>query len=186
MSEDQTITRARQKMGKAVEVIQREFASIRTGRATTALLDGIKVEAYGSTVPLVQVASVSAPEPRLMVVQPWDQSLIPAVEKALQKSDLGLTPNSDGTVIRLPIPQLTEDRRRDLVRLVRRISEEHRVAIRNVRRDCNDDLKKREKNKEISEDDTRRLTQQVQDLTDEFIAEMDGMLADKEKEIMEV
>ncbi len=186
MSEDETIARAKQKMEKAVEVIQREFASIRTGRATTALLDGIKVDAYGSTVPLVQVASTSAPEPRLLVIQPWDQSLIPEVEKAIQKSDLGLTPNSDGTVIRLPVPQLTEERRKDLVRLVRRVAEEHRVAIRNVRRDANEDLKKREKSKDISEDDNRRLSQQVQELTDKYIAEMDAMLTDKEKEIMEV
>jgi ribosome recycling factor len=186
MSDDATIARAKQKMEKAVEVIQREFTSIRTGRATTALLDGIKVEAYGSPMPLVQVASLSAPEPRLLVVQPWDQTLIPEVEKAIQKSDLGLTPTNDGTVIRLPIPQLTEERRKDLVRLVKRVAEEGRVAIRNVRRDSNEDLKKREKEKEISEDESRRLTQQVQDLTDKYIKEMDGILTEKEKEIMEV
>ncbi len=186
MSEDETIGRARQRMEKAVEAIRREFSSIRTGRATTALLDGIKVEAYGSTVPLVQVASLSAPEPRLLVVQPWDRTLISDVEKALQKSDLGLTPNNDGTVIRLPVPQLTEERRKDLVRLVRRLAEEHRIAIRNIRRDCNEELKKREKSKEISEDESRRLTVQVQELTDKYIAEMDSTLAGKEKEIMEV
>ncbi|MCK4547046.1 MAG: ribosome recycling factor [Candidatus Eisenbacteria sp.] len=186
MSDDETIARANQKMGKAVEVIQREFASVRTGRATTVLLDSIKVEAYGSTVPLVQVASLSAPEPRLLVVQPWDQTLLPEVEKAIQKSDLGLTPANDGTVIRLPVPQLTEERRKDLVRLVKRVAEEGRVAVRNVRRDSNEELKKREKAKEISEDENRRLAQQVQDLTDEHIKEVDSTLADKEKEIMEI
>jgi len=186
MSMDATITRAKQRMEKAVEVTRREFASIRTGRATTVLLDGIKVEAYGSTVPLVQVASMSAPEPRLLVVQPWDRSLIPDVEKAIQRSDLGLTPSNDGTVIRLPIPQLTEDRRKDLVRLVRRVAEEGRVAIRNVRRDSNEDLKKREKTKEISEDESHRLGDEIQELTDEYIAELDEALSRKEKEIMEV
>lgn len=186
MSEDPTIARGKQKMERAVEIMHREFSSIRTGRATTALLDGIKVEAYGSTVPLVQVASLSAPEPRLLAVQPWDRSLIPEVEKAIQKSDLGLTPSNDGTVIRLPIPQLTEERRKDLVRLVRRVAEEGRVAIRNVRRESNEELKKREKNKEISEDESRRLADQVQNLTDELISELDGMLSNKEKEIMEV
>jgi ribosome recycling factor len=186
MGDDPTVARTKQKMEKAIDVIQREFASIRTGRATTALLDGLRVEAYGSTVPLQQVAGLSAPEPRLIVIQPWDRSLIPDVEKAIQKSDLGLTPSTDGAVIRLPIPQLTEERRKDLVRLVRRMAEEHRVAIRNVRRDSNEELKKREKTKEISEDGSRRLTHEVQELTDKMIRELDGLLAGKEKEIMEV
>src|SRR3990172_7949050 len=140
-------------MKKAVEAVQKELASIRTGRATTALLDGIRVEYYGSAVPLNQVASVSAPEAKLLVIQPWEKKMIEEISRAVLKSDLGLNPSSDGTVIRLSIPPLTEERRKELVKLVKKLSEEGKVSIRNIRRDANEALDKAQKNKEISEDD---------------------------------
>jgi ribosome recycling factor len=179
------LSRAEASMKKAVEATVREFAGVRTGRASAALLQGITVECYGSSSPLQQVATVAIPETRLITIQPWDQSLVPAIEKAILKSDLGITPSNDGRAIRIAIPSLTEERRKELVRIVRRMSEDGRVAIRNVRRDANDKLKALEKQKQISEDDLKKSTESVQKLTDKYIKEIDIALTSKEKEILE-
>jgi ribosome recycling factor len=175
-----------EKMGKALEAMGRELASIRTGKATSSLLDGIQVDYYGTMTPLSQVANISAPDPRLLVIQPWEKKLIPEIVKAIQKSDLGLNPQSDPNVIRLPIPALTEERRRDLAKVVKKVGEEGKVAVRNIRRDANDAFKKAEKDKEVSEDDSRKGQEQVQKITDEHIEKLDEMLKKKEQEIMEV
>ncbi|MEE9172898.1 MAG: ribosome recycling factor [candidate division NC10 bacterium] len=179
------LNQAETSMKKGVESAVWEFAGVRTGRASTALLQGITVECYGSSSPLQQVATVAIPETRLITIQPWDQSLVPAIEKAILKSDLGITPSNDGRAIRIGIPPLTEERRKELVRIVRRMSEEGRIAIRNVRRDANEKLKALEKQKKISEDDLKKSTESVQKLTDKYIKEIDGALANKEKEILE-
>lgn len=179
------LARAESSMKKAVEATVREFAGVRTGRASAALLQGITVECYGSSSPLQQVATIAIPETRLITIQPWDQSLVPAIEKAILKSDLGITPSSDGRAIRIAIPPLTEERRKELVRIVRRMSEDGRVAIRNVRRDANDKLKALEKQKKISEDDLKKSTDAVQKFTDKYTKEIDTALANKEKEILE-
>lgn len=176
---------AEERMKKALENIQEELAKIRTGRASPTLLDSIKVNYYGSRVPLKQVASVSAPDARLLVVQPWERSVLGEIEKAILKSDLGLTPTTDGNIIRIPIPQLTEERRKDLVRLVRRLGEEGRIAVRNVRRDANDRVKKTEKEGDISEDDAHRARDDIQKLTDKYIELVDEVISKKEQEIME-
>jgi ribosome recycling factor len=175
-----------EKMGRALEAMKKELASIRTGKATSSLLDGIQVDYYGTMTPLSQVANISVPDPRLLVIQPWEKKLIPEIVKAIQKSDLGLNPQSDPNVIRLPIPTLTEERRRDLAKVVKKVGEEGRVAVRNVRRDANDAFKKAEKDKEVSEDDSRKGQEQVQKITDEYIEKLDEMLKKKEQEIMEV
>ncbi|MFQ6103036.1 MAG: ribosome recycling factor [Candidatus Glassbacteria bacterium] len=173
-------------MSKTLERLEREFASIRTGIATPSLLDTIKIEAYGSTMNLKEVANVGAPEPRLLVVQPWDKTLIPAIEKAIMTSDLDLNPANDGTFIRIPIPQLTEERRKQLVKVVHKLAEEGRIAVRSVRRDTNTKIKKREKDGEMSEDDSHKLLDHVQELTDKYTKLIDEILNKKEKEIMEV
>jgi ribosome recycling factor len=173
-------------MQKAVDATRREFGGVRTGRATPALLERITVEYYGVPTPVTQVATVTVPDPRLLVVQPWDKSLVKDVERAILKSELGLTPSTDGVVIRLPIPGLTEERRRDLVKVVRRHAEDGRVAIRNIRRDHKDRLSQLEKAGKISEDEGRRAVEELQKLTDRYIKEIDGLLAAKESEIMEV
>jgi len=177
---------AETRMEKAVESTRVELTKIRTGKASPALLDTIKVSYYGSMVPIKQVAGINTPEPRLITIQPWDKSLMGEIEKAILKSDLGLNPVNDGLVIRLPLPVLTEERRKDLIRLCHKLAEEGRVAIRNVRRDANDRLKKAEKNHEISEDDCRHAIDSVQKLTDKFISQVDDTLKKKEDEIMEV
>ena len=174
------------RMKRAVENIQQEFAKIRTGRASPALLDGIKVSYYGNMVPLNQASTVTIPEPRLISIQPWDRNMIAEIEKAILKSDLGLTPSNDGTFIRVPIPQLNEERRKDLARLVKKFAEEGRIAIRNVRRDANDHLKKMQKNHDMSEDELSVVLDEVQEITDKHIKEIDAVLEHKEKEIMEV
>jgi ribosome recycling factor len=173
-------------MEGAVEALRREFSGVRTGKATPALLDTVRVDAYGSHVPLNQVASVSAPEPRLLVVQPWDRAMISPIEKALQTSDLGLNPSNDGKVIRVPIPALTEERRKEYVRLLHKMTEEGRVAVRQARKDANDEIKRRQKDGDISEDDARREQDEVQKLTDRFIHQMDELLKHKEAEVLEV
>jgi ribosome recycling factor len=182
----EVIRETRSKMGKAVESSARELSSIRTGRATLSLLDGINVNYYGAKSPINQVASVSIPEARLMVVQPWDKSMIGEIERAILKADLGLNVNSDGNVIRITVPELTEERRKELVKHARRLAEEGRIAIRNIRREGNDALKKLERSGELSEDDSRREQSEVQDLTDEHVSKIDEMLQVKEKEIMEL
>lgn len=179
-------TDAIDRMQKAIAATAHEFSKIRTGKATTALLDGIRVEYYGNLVPLNQAATVGAPEPRLLTIQPWEKSMAGEIAKAIMKSDLGLNPVPDGNIIRVPIPQLNEERRRELVKLVKKIAEEGKVAIRNIRRDANDHLKKGEKDKTFSEDDHHRTSDEIQKLTDEKIAEIDKLVTAKEAEVMEV
>jgi len=184
---DELFADAENRMQKAVEAVRREFAKIRTGKATVSLLDGINVEYYGSAAPLRQVANISVPEARLLVVQPWDKKIIGDIEKAIRSADLGLNPSSDGNLIRVPIPALTEERRKEMVRYVHKLGEEGRVAIRNVRRDVNETLKKKLKDGEISEDDFHRAHDKtVQDMTDKHTHEIDHVLAAKETELMEV
>jgi ribosome recycling factor len=179
-------TDTEERMKKAVEAIKKEFASIRTGKATTSLLDGIKVDYYGTLTPLSQVANVSAPDARLLVIQPWEKKMIPEIVKAIQKSDLGLNPQSDANVIRLPIPSLTEERRKDLVKLVKKVTEEGKIALRNVRRDSIEALKKSEKDKEISEDESRKAQERVQKITEDYTEKIEELLSKKEQEIMEI
>lgn len=177
---------AKTHMQKAVEAAKREFASVRTGRASPALLERVTVDYYGTPTPITQVATVTVPEPRLLLIQPWDKSLVREIERAIQKSDLGLVPNSDGTLIRLPIPSLTGERRKDLAKLAHKQAEEARVAVRNIRRDHKDKLERLEKKGELSEDEVRRAVDELQKLTDRHIAEIDTLLSAKEKEITEV
>jgi ribosome recycling factor len=174
------------RMKRAVETVHEEFTKVRTGRATPVLMDGIKVSYYGSMVPLSQAATITVPEPRLISIQPWDRNMISEIEKAILKSDLGLTPSNDGTFVRVPIPQLSEERRKDLVKLVKKFGEEGRIAIRNVRRDINDHLKKMQKDHEISEDELSVVLDETQEMTDKYINEIDEILEHKEKEILEV
>ncbi|HKM43814.1 MAG TPA: ribosome recycling factor [Limnochordia bacterium] len=183
---DQIMRDGKTKMEEVIVATKRAFASVRTGRANPALLDRITVSYYGTPTPLNQMASVSVPEPRLLVITPWDKGSIKDVEKAILTSDLGLVPSNDGTVIRLAIPILTEERRKDLARIVRKDAEEHRVGIRNIRRELNDAVKKLEKNGDISEDDSHRVQSDIQEQTDDFIKQVDELLKAKEKEIMEV
>lgn len=175
-----------EKMKKALDVLKKELATLRAGRATPALLDKIVVDYYGTPMPVNQVATISVPEPRMIVIQPWEKTMVPAIEKAIQKSDLGLTPTNDGTVVRLTIPQLTQQRRTELVKVVHKKAEEGRVAIRNLRRDANEILKKMAKDKAISEDEGQLAQENIQKLTDKYIKEIDRVAAQKEKEIMEV
>jgi len=177
---------AERRMAKTVEDLRHELASIRTGRASVSILDPVRVDYYGSPLPLNQVANLSTPEPSLIMVQPWDVSQIGAIEKAIMRSNLGLTPANNGTVIRLPIPPLTEERRKDLVKQLHRIVEQHRVAARNVRRDANEIAKKMLKDKKISEDEQHRNHDEIQKLTDSFIKEIEAVGAGKEKEILEI
>lgn len=173
-------------MEKAVIATGHELAGIRTGRASTAILDRIFIDYYGTKTSLKQVASINTPESQLLVVQPWDKSILSTVEKAILQSDLGLTPSNDGQVIRLPFPPLSEERRKELVKVAKKIGEDGRIAVRNIRRDANDHLRHKEKDHEISEDDLERAQEEVQKLTDKYIAEIDEMLGVKEREIMEV
>lgn len=174
------------RMEKVLEALLREFNMIRTGRARPSLLDGIRVEYYGTLTPLNQMANISVPEARLLLIQPWDKTIVGDIEKAILKSDLGLVPNSDGEVIRISIPQLTEERRKDLVRFARKKTEEQRVSVRNIRRDANESLKKMEKEGSISEDDYHRGLDNIQEITNDYIEQVDEMLKEKEEEIMEI
>jgi len=174
------------RMKNAIENLRYELNKIRTGKASPLILDGVKVNYYGSIVPLKQAASISVPEIRLITVQPWDKSMINEIEKAILKSDIGLTPISDGHIIRLPIPQLTEERRLDLVKQAKRLGEEIKVSIRNSRREANENLKKAEKDSKISEDESYRAQEKIQELTDDYIKKVDEILKGKEQEIMEI
>lgn len=176
---------ARTKMDKSVSLLAQELAKLRTGRASPALLDGVKVDYYGSTLPLNQVATVSIPEPRLIIIQPWDKTNLREIEKAIHKSAIGLTPDNDGNVIRLSIPPLTTERREELVKLTQKLGEDTKVAIRNVRREANTEIKKEEKNKNISEDTSFQTQEEVQKITNEFTKKVDEILRKKEKEIRE-
>jgi ribosome recycling factor len=173
-------------MNKVVEDLQHELAAVRTGRASTALLDHLKVDYYGTPTPLNQVATLGVPEPTLITVQPWDASLLPAIEKAIRSSDLGLNPVNDGKILRVPLPPLTEERRKELVKHVHALVEKHRLTVRNLRREANETLKKLLKDKKISEDDERRGLEESQKLTDEFISKLDLQGKSKEQEILEM
>lgn len=177
---------AERRMQKAVEALKQDLNAIRAGRASAALIDRIMVDYYGAPTPINQVASVSVPEARLLVIQPWDKQMLVDIEKAIQKSDLGINPNNDGQVIRLVIPPMSEERRRDLVKTLHKKSDEHKVAIRNIRRDVQDKMRDREKKKEVSEDELKRSTDKLQKLTDRYIDEMDKIGKSKELEILEV
>lgn len=174
------------RMKKSVEVLKEELAHIRTGRANAAILDQVRVSYYGSEVPVNQVANISVPEPRMLVITPWEKTMLKEIEKAIMASDLGLTPNNDGEVIRIVLPELTEERRKEFVRHARQLGEKARVAVRNVRRDANDEVKKKVKEGELSEDEGRRMQEKIQALTDRIIAEIDQVLDRKEQDILTV
>ena len=175
-----------EKMEKSVETFKIELSKVRTGRASLALLEGIMVDAYGSSLPLNQVGTLTIPESRMIAIQPWDPQMLPAIDKALLKASIGLTPVSDGKIIRLNIPQLTEERRKELVKQVKKVAEEFRVAVRNARRDAIDTLKKQKKDKEISEDDLFRLQDEAQSETDTYVKQIDDITVSKEKEVMAI
>lgn len=183
---DEVLTDLRKEMDDTVVALRRELSRTRTGRASTALLEGIVVEYYGARTPLNQLATLSAPEPRLLVIQPYDRSAINEIERAILQSDLGLMPQNDGKLVRVPIPELTEERRRDLVKHIRKIAEEYRVSLRNHRRDANDLLKELQKDGEITEDDLRRAHERTQELTRDYTERLDKIVKAKEDEIMEV
>lgn len=182
----EVIKDADERMHKGVDALRKEYATIRAGRANPSVLDKVMVDYYGAPTPVNQLANISAPEARMLVIQPWDKSVLPAIEKAILKSDLGLNPSSDGNVIRLVIPQLTAERRTELVKTVKKKAEDARVAVRNVRRDVNDQLKKLEKDHEASEDEVKRAQDEVQKMTDKMIKEIERVMETKESEIIEV
>lgn len=183
---DEQYKKTEEHMKKTLELLLHELASIRTGKASPAILDAIRVDYYGQHVPIKQVANIAVPDPRTITIQPWDRKMIGEIEKAIQASELGLNPQNDGGTIRLPIPTLTEERRRDLVKVVKRIGEDSKVAVRNVRRDTNERIKKLEKEHDISEDEMRHKTDAIQKLTDGYIKKVDEAVAAKEKEILEL
>lgn len=183
---DEIFEDLKERMGKSIETLKREYSRLRTGRASISLLDGIRVSYYDTPTPLNQMASLAVPEPRLIVIQPWDKTAIEDIEKAILKSELGLTPINDGKVIRISIPSLTEERRKELVKVARKMSEDNKVAIRNIRRDVNEMLKDLKKEKEVTEDDLYRSQEEVQKATDQFISQVDELCAAKEKEILEI
>ncbi len=182
---EEILSELRQKMNKAVDALKKDFLKIRTGRASTALLDGIKVDCYDTQMPIDQVATISAPESRLITIQPWDQTIMRSVEKSILKSELGLTPMNDGKIIRISIPPLTEERRKELAKLAKKMAEENKISIRNFRREANEMLKELKAEKEISEDELFRSQDDVQKITDEFIKKVDETTAQKEQEIIE-
>lgn len=175
-----------EKMRKAIDALEYEFSGLRTGRASVALIDGLQVEAYGSKMPLKQMATISTPDARTLMVQPFDKSMMSSVEKAIIASNLGMTPNNDGKVIRLNIPPLTEERRKELVKMARKMAEDGRVSIRNVRRNANDEIKAIEKENKMAEDEREKAMKQVQDLTDKYVKQVDEALGRKEKDMMEI
>ena len=178
--------KAEDKMKKSLTALVEELSGIRTGRASASLFDSINVDYFGQSTPLNQVATISVPEARLVVIQPWDRSIIGEIEKAIQKSELSLNPNNDGKVIRINIPPLTEERRKELVKTAKNYAENYRIAIRNIRRDANDEFKKKQKNSEITEDQEKQASDDIQKMTDKYIAEINSILDSKEKEIMEI
>jgi ribosome recycling factor len=186
MSAKELIKDAKQRMDKTLENFQAELVKVRTGRATPALLDTVKVDYYGQMAPLNQAATITVPEPRLIAIQPWEKSMIADIEKAILEAGLGLNPGNDGSFIRVPIPQLSEERRKDLVKLVHKLSEEAKIAVRNIRRDVNDHLKKMEKDHTLSEDELSVELDNVQELTDEYTKKIDEIMKTKEEEVMEV
>lgn len=183
---DEVMSEATSAMDKAVKALKKEMTRIRTGRASVSLLDDVRVDYYGVPTPLSQVATLSAPEPRLLTVQPWEKNLISDIERALFKADLGLTPSSDGLLIRLPVPALTEERRREMAKITRRMGEDAKISVRSARKDANDTLKMLEKEKEITEDEHKRTEKDVQQLTDKYVATIDSVVENKEKELLEI
>jgi ribosome recycling factor len=183
---EKVLKQAKQKMKKSIDALHDDFNTIRTGRASTSLFEKIYVDYYGQPTPITQLATVSIPEARLVVIQPWDKSVLNNIEKAIQKSELSLNPNNDGKVIRINIPPLTEERRKEYVKMAKNMAEQTRVAVRNIRRDANDELKKMEKKGDITEDDLKKGMDDIQKMTDDFIKDIDEVLDKKEKEIMEV
>ncbi len=181
-----TIGEARAQMERGVEAMRREFSTVRTGKATPALLDTVRVDAYGSKMPLNQVATISVPEPRLFLIQPWDKGLMGEIEKAIRSADLGLNPANDGNIIRVPVPAMNEERRKEMVRLIHKLAEEGRIAVRHARQEANKEIKQRQAEGELGEDQAHRETEKVQQLTDEHIARIDEMIKAKEAEVMEV
>jgi ribosome recycling factor len=181
-----TYAEAQAQMDRSLEALRREFNSVRTGKASPALLDTVRVDAYGSKMPLNQVASVSTPEPRMLIVQAWDKALMGDIEKAIRNSELGLNPSNDGNIIRVPIPALNEERRREMVRVLHRIAEDGRLAVRHARQEANKEIRQQQSDHEISEDDARRELDRIQKLTDEYIGKVDHLLQSKEAEVMEV
>ncbi|HSJ24986.1 MAG TPA: ribosome recycling factor [Longimicrobiales bacterium] len=181
-----THAQAQEQMEKSLDAVRREFNSVRTGKASPALLDTVRVDAYGSKMPLNQVASVSSPEPRLLLVQPWDKGVMAEIEKAIRNSELGLNPSNDGNLIRVPVPALNEERRREMVRMLHKLAEDGRIAVRQARQEANKEIKRRQSEHEISEDDARREMDRIQKLTDDYIGKIDHLLAAKEEEVMEV
>lgn len=185
MADNITAT-AEEKMEKAIEILKKDLSQLRTGRASTAFLDGITVDYYGTPTPINQVANVGAPEPRLLTIQPWDKSIMSEIEKAIQKSDLGVNPNNDGTTIRLPFPQLTQESREAIAKQAKKRGEEAKVTIRNIRRDANDQVKKMEKAKELAEDESKSILDDIQKLTDDMVENIDKTVEAKEKDIMTI
>jgi len=183
---DEILNEARDSMAKSVESLQTGLAKLRTGRASLAMLDGIKVDYYGSMTPLNQVATLAIPEPRMITIQPWETTVIPNIEKAIEKSNIGLNPTNDGKIVRLPVPQLTEERRKDIVKNLKAMGEDTRVSVRQARKEANDILKKNQKDSSITEDDLKRGVDQVQKITDEYIEKIDQIIANKEKDIMTI
>ncbi len=183
---DDVVAESKEGMVRAVEALKREMSKVRTGRASTALLDDVRVDYYGTPTPLSQVGTLAVPEARMITIQPWEKHLIPEIEKAIFKADLGLNPSSDGQIIRIVIPPLTEERRKEMVKVIRRMGEDSKIAVRNARRDANDTLKMLEKEKEITEDDLKRGEKQIQDVTDNYVARIDEVVSQKEKEVMEI
>jgi ribosome recycling factor len=183
---DDVIDNTHKRMSKAIDALKKEFSKIRTGRASIALFDDIRVDYYGTPTPLNQVGTLAIPESRLITIQPWEKNLIPEIEKAILKSDLGLNPISDGQLVRISIPPLTEERRKEMVKLTKRMGEDAKIAVRNVRRDANETLKNSEKKKEFSEDQLKRGEKTIQELTDKFVKKVDEVVAAKEKEVMEI
>ncbi len=183
---EKIISETEAKMKKSHQAVQREFASLRTGKAATSLLDNVRVDYHGTIMPLNQLASISAPEPRLLIVQAWDKSIVGEISKAIQKADLGLNPLVEGNIIRLPVPALSEERRKEIVKHAKKVAEEGKVAIRNIRREANDALKKAEKDKQISEDQQEKALAQIQELTDKYSEMIDDLMEEKEADIMEI
>lgn len=181
-----SVKESRARMENALEAMRREFASVRTGKASPAILEHVRVEAYETTMPLEQLSTISAPEPRLLVVQPWDKNLLGVIEKAIQSSDLGLNPSNDGTVIHVPIPPLNEERRQELVKVLHKMAEEGRVSVRTARRVANDEIKVKIKESEVSEDEGHRQLEEIQEMTDDYVKKIDALLKVKEEEVLEV
>jgi ribosome recycling factor len=179
-------SRAKAGMDKAIDALRHDLSKVRTGRASVSILDDVRVDYYGTPTPLNQVATLTVPEPRLITIQPWEKKLMPEIERAIHKSGLGLNPSSDGIVIRLAFPALTEERRKEMVKQVKKMAEDGKIAVRNARRDANETLKKLLKDKTIAEDDEKRGEKEIQELTDEYVAKIDKVIADKEKELLEI